>query len=97
MRSWCRYTRRSVNLHREYEGYAWKVNKDGETVGIEDPKCPNHLMSCARYGLTTLVPRGSMYDSGRQEREQIHAGSNRRTGRGRTCYFSETLTKFFPS
>jgi phage terminase large subunit len=39
------YTRRSTNLHKEYENYAWKVNKDGETVGIEDPKCANHAMS----------------------------------------------------
>ena len=37
-----------MNLHREYENYAWKVKKDGKTVGIEDPKCANHLMSVHR-------------------------------------------------
>lgn len=42
----------STNLWTEYDGYAWKINKDGEEVGIEDPKCPNHLMSAARYGLS---------------------------------------------
>ncbi len=49
------YTRRSNNLHNEYENYAWKINKDGENLGIENPKCKNHLMSAARYGLTTFA------------------------------------------
>lgn len=49
------YTRRSVNIHKEYENYAWKINKDGDEVGIEDPKCANHAMSAVRYGLVTFV------------------------------------------
>jgi len=60
------YTRRSTNLHREYENYAWKVSKDGETVGIEDPKCANRLMSGARYGLTTFAAAGSTFDPKRE-------------------------------
>ena len=72
------YTRRSTNLHREYESYAWKVNKDGETVGIEDPKCANHAMSAARYGLTTLAAAGSTYDPKREERERIQVAVTKR-------------------
>lgn len=46
------YTAGSTNIEEEYENYAWKLNKDGDLVGIEDPKCKNHLMSAARYGLS---------------------------------------------
>lgn len=69
------YTRRSTNLAREYEAYAWKINKDGEGVGIEDPKCPNHLMSAARYALTMFA--GSMYDPQRRDREEVQVAMNR--------------------
>lgn len=66
------YTKRSKNLKSEYENYAWLIDKKtGENRGIEDPKCPNHLMSAARYGLTMLVPAGSVYDPLRSEREQM--------------------------
>ena len=71
------YTRRSTNLHREYENYAWKVNKDGETVGIEDPKCANHAMSAARYGFTTLAQAGSTFDPRREERTRIEVSVTR--------------------
>lgn len=50
------YTKRSVNVKREYENYAWKRNKDvieeEMHLGIEDPMCDNHAMSSARYFLT---------------------------------------------
>jgi hypothetical protein len=49
------YTNSSTNLHDKYENYSWKVTKDGETAGIEDPKKKNHLMSAGRYGLTMLA------------------------------------------
>ncbi|MDB5555220.1 MAG: Terminase RNAseH like domain [Rhizobium sp.] len=70
-----RYTRTSVNLHKEFESYAWKINKDGETVGIEDPKCPNHLMSATRYALTMFA--GSMYDPQRKDRERVEVAVTR--------------------
>jgi phage terminase large subunit len=69
------YTRSSVNLHKEYESYAWKINKDGQAVGIEDPKCANHLMSAARYGLTMFA--GSMYDPEKKDREGIEVSVTR--------------------
>jgi hypothetical protein len=56
------HTRSSVNLHNEHEAYAWKMNKDGDNVGIEDPKRANHLMSAARYALSMFAGPGSMYD-----------------------------------
>lgn len=49
------YTVTSPNIRREYENYAWKISKDGEDIGIEDPKCDNHQMSAIRYGLNTFV------------------------------------------
>lgn len=49
------YTATSSNLKREYENYAWKIDKEGDNQGIEDPKCDNHLMSGARYFLMTMV------------------------------------------
>jgi phage terminase large subunit len=50
------YTRRSTNLKTEYENYAWLIDKKtGESRGIEDPKCANHLMSVARYALTMFA------------------------------------------
>lgn len=49
------YTARSSNIKKEYENYAWKINKDGEEVGVEDTKCANHLMSAGRYALNTFV------------------------------------------
>ena len=50
------YTRSSSNLQNEYENYAWKISKDGDQLGIEDPKCAQHLLSAARYALCTMVP-----------------------------------------
>lgn len=49
------FTSTSSNLIREYENYAWKIDKDGNNQGIEDPKCDNHLMSAARYFFMTMV------------------------------------------
>jgi phage terminase large subunit len=46
------YTSMSHNIEKEYDNYAWKITKDGDEVGIEDPKCENHLMSAIRYGLS---------------------------------------------
>jgi hypothetical protein len=71
-------TRRSTNLHHEYENYAWKVNKDGETVGIEDPRCANHLMSAVRYGLTALAAASATDDPRRENRERIEVAVTRR-------------------
>lgn len=50
------YTRGSTNLKKEYENYAWLIDKKtGENRGIEDPKCANHLMSAARYFFMQMV------------------------------------------
>ena len=50
------YTKRSVNVKREYENYAWKRNKDqideDNHLGIEDPACANHALSAVRYFCT---------------------------------------------
>lgn len=55
----CAYTKRSVNIEKSYENYAWKINKDGEIMQV-----PNHLwsdgMDAIRYGLqikSDLEPR----------------------------------------
>jgi phage terminase large subunit len=53
------YVGTGSHLKYEYENYAWKRNKDAveenDHLGIEDPKCPNHLMSAARYFLMEMV------------------------------------------
>lgn len=72
------YTRSSTNLHDEQESYSWKVMKDGETVGVEDPKKPNHLMSAARYGLTMLAGPGTTYDPSQKERAAVEVAVTRR-------------------
>lgn len=54
------YTKRSKDLYNEYENYAWKINKEGETVGIPDPSCADHLLDAVRYGLVTLIPKQSV-------------------------------------
>jgi phage terminase large subunit len=47
-------TRSSTNIWKEYDNYVWKITKDGDETGIEDPKCANHLMSALRYGINDL-------------------------------------------
>jgi phage terminase large subunit len=69
------YTSTSPNLIREYENYAWKVDKDGNQQSIEDPRCDNHLMSAARYFMMMMVkgnadPDALFRASVRQEIEQ---------------------------
>ena len=41
---------------------ATQISKDGDNVGIEDPKCANHFMSTVRYSLSMFSGPGSMYD-----------------------------------
>ena len=53
--------------HCEYENYAWKITKDGDNAGIEDPKCANHLTSAARYALTMFAGQGGMFDPAKPE------------------------------
>jgi hypothetical protein len=51
--------------------------KDGDTVGIEDPKKKSHLMSEAPYALTMLAASGTMYDPHKKAREgERHAPSS---------------------
>jgi phage terminase large subunit len=61
------YTKRSANLKNEYENYAWKVSKEGEDLGIEDPNCENHCMSAARYALTLFAGKGAIYEDPEEE------------------------------
>lgn len=67
------YTRSSVNLDEEYQNFAWRLNKDGDNLGVEDPNCANHLLTAARYCLTAMLPtirkkeyREELRDIGRQ-------------------------------
>lgn len=73
------YTKRSKNIKTEVDNYAWLIDKrTGENRGIEDPKCPNHLMSAARYLLTALVPPGAIYDPAKPERQRVEVSVTRR-------------------
>ena len=64
-------TATSTNIECEVENYSWKITKDGDTQGIEDPKKPNHAMSAARYGLTMLASAGTHYDPHQRERAAV--------------------------
>jgi phage terminase large subunit len=72
------YTTSSLNLDAQHQDYSWKITKDGETVGIEDPKKANHGMSAARYGLTMLAAAGAHYDPHQKERAAVEVSVTRR-------------------
>jgi hypothetical protein len=84
------------NLHDEYENYSWKVMKDGEQQGIEDPKKPNYAISAARHGLSMLASAGTMYDPHQKEREQLQVTITRRKqqkmGGNKTFYSTKVTT-----
>lgn len=48
------YTRRSVNIHKEYIAYLFKEDKNGRILNEEDTTCENHHMAGIRYALSTL-------------------------------------------
>lgn len=50
------YTKRSKNLKKEYENYAWLENKDGEVMNTPIDNY-NHLADSARYALVSLVKK----------------------------------------
>lgn len=48
------YTKRSVNLAKEYENYAWLENKEG--IALPEPKPGNdHAMDAIRYALNSIL------------------------------------------
>jgi len=52
------FTKRSVNLKREYENYAWFEDKDGITLNEPKPG-EDHCMDAIRYALNSiLAPQG---------------------------------------
>ncbi|MCK9319535.1 phage terminase large subunit [Methanoculleus sp.] len=67
------YTSNSHNLKAEYENYAFKVDKDGTNLGIEDPKSENHLMSATRYFLSTMIKANADPEAQERERELARA------------------------
>lgn len=48
-------TKRSLNLWKEYENYAWKVDKDGNTLNVPIDMW-NHACDAGRYGMESLEP-----------------------------------------
>lgn len=74
------YTATSKHLKDEYENYAWKRSKDAveeeDHLGIEDPKCANHLMSAARYFLTETVKADA--DPEAEQRLEVRKDRDRR-------------------
>lgn len=49
-------TRRSVNILKEYRKYIWLIDKNGNTLNVEDPGCLNHHMRGIAYALCNLTP-----------------------------------------
>jgi phage terminase large subunit len=51
------YTKRSLNLAREYRRYYWKKDKDDDTKILDIPEQgDDHLLDAARYALESLRP-----------------------------------------
>lgn len=50
------YTKRSINLKKEYENYAWKITKDGDLVAGVPKEGNDHCLDAARYAMTSLLP-----------------------------------------
>ena len=46
----CSYTKRSVNIKKEYENYAWATDKDGNSIN-EPNHLYSHAMDAIRYGM----------------------------------------------
>lgn len=50
-------TARSKNILKEYENYAWKVDKkSGAEESFPDPNCDDHTMDAIRYAISLLQP-----------------------------------------
>lgn len=49
------YTKRSLNLDREYRNYLWMVNKEGKILREPDPSCADHLLDAAKYAVVSIV------------------------------------------
>lgn len=47
------YTKRSTNLKKEYDDYAWFEDKDGKTINEPKPG-EDHIMDAIRYGFSSL-------------------------------------------
>lgn len=50
------YTKRSLNIAREYRRYYWDTDKDGKILTVP-AKGDDHLMDAARYGIESLRPK----------------------------------------
>jgi len=49
------YTERSVNIAKEYENYAWTIDKDGNVLNVPLPGW-DHAMDAGRYAMESLRP-----------------------------------------
>lgn len=49
------YTKRSLNLAKEYRRYYWKVDKEGVTLTVPEPG-DDHLLDASRYAIESLRP-----------------------------------------
>lgn len=73
------YTKRSLNLIKEYRNYLWVADRDGH-YSIDSPPSPldNHLMDAVRYALNSLHP---------VQEEDDYMGVPDDTGRYRGSYY----------
>lgn len=58
------YTKRSVNLQKEYRNYLWEVDKDGRVLNVPEHTW-SHSMDAFMYGLVSCAPmiqRKQMFD-----------------------------------
>ena len=48
------FTKRSINIRKEYLNYLFYVDPRGKIMNMEDPKCANHHMAGIRYAVSSM-------------------------------------------
>ena len=84
------YTSQSVNIKREYENYTFKLDRDGNNLGVEDPKCANHHMSGIRYFMMEMVKVDADPEASMRKERDVELASYR-ARQSRKNRFSEAL------
>ena len=84
------YVATSANLKREYENYAWYVDKNGENKLIPDPKSVyqygDHCLDAARYCLTALIHAGADPEAEMRETISVNFKARQNTETQRNRY-----------
>ncbi len=65
-------TKRSVNIIKEYRNYLWLTDKNGKILNEPEHQF-SHSMDAIRYGLVSLVKKGSLVETEQQRQAAINS------------------------